>query len=1505
MNGDGLLDVVEVRRIGLRWRLNLGWGHWADWQDVTGVSFASDSEVLDAQLEDLNGDGRDDVVLVQGNTVRYALNRNLGEMSAFMEMRSSSAVPIPTRTNETTVLFADMNGSGSRDVVWVESSGQVRYLELFPVRPNLMSRLENGIGMVHAIEYGTSVAQQAAQREAGDRDWAHPLPHPMAVVDETDTWVTLTGGDDGAGLHEVVSYVYRDGFYDGVEKTFRGYAEVETRVHADMSRDSQEPALTVQEFDVGAEDPYRAGLTLRTAIFSGEETRPLREERHVYGDCEVADVPTSGLRFPVRHVCETEVSTIHQEGAPPEEWATVRTETQYDGYGHPTLRIEHGVVHMGPPEMSSACAPCDLALSDDQYAGACGAECLGDERYDESAYVEPGRNTDDHWIVGMVHTHRVYAVPGGAASEEHTYYDGRDFEGLPLGRLTAGRVTRKTQRVSETEEIQTERNALDAHGNVIATLDPLGDPDDRTGHRREHVMDADGLRVVRTDILLSSPEGLPYRLRREYAYEPAFDKIVEATGWMLDGAPVESARNSSYFQYDAFGRLVALVRPGDTLDAPTMEVSWELGDPVSRIVARRRTVSGAAPDLHAVTCVDGRGRTYQEFGRVRDGEWLATGFTEYNRTGAEVRIYQPYTLATGDCAIAPPAGVEHVDVLYDGARREIRRRMPDAAMYGNASETRVEHRPLVELVYDENDTDDESPYTGTPGVTTFDGLERVVASERTLRVESGALQSLSTRLFYDGRGHLAGIIDPAGHTRRQSHDLLGRVTQVDDPNSGTTLQSYDAAGNVVARTDARGVVARTEYDGANRPTARHDESNPANSLVTLRYDFALGCDAGECTHAEGEVVESRYPLPAALVAVLGGEEVGVDRIARDSRGRRTRLTRRLGLLVLPVEDVLDGADRVQSTRYPDGQVVSRTYDGASRLTAIDGIAERIEYDERGLPSRIIRADGGEETLQYDVLTRLASHASVAGDGTLLHDASYTRDRHGLIDAIMDGSSRPAGAPSGSSTFGYDSLYRLTETVMGVGSDREERVEHRHDELDNIVGMTSSLGAASRVHVGEYDYDSSRPAVLVGAGGVTYAHDAAGFLVRRDGVDLEWDFLGRLTSASHEGEVRGVFVYGPDQTRVAKLEDGSLTLYVGSDFEIRDGVSRVYPRFERNRLARAQSTALAAALYGDPDGDSEIRAGDALVDHGGSSDLRRAILRASARRALHDESPAPVHLYSDHLGSLIAATREGGVVGRRRYYPFGQTLAQDGFVDERGFSGQELDSSTGLLAFEWRYLDPTTGRWASADPAFEQLAVDRVGSPDDLSETVARFAYVGGSPIDRVDPSGLMKESTRQVVYRTFQFLTAVGVVFTTINSTYAVEKGHDATFHENRGDSDEAVVSAHEMGVSVGYAIGGAVLTIASAVTAYMTQGKDPVLTQLEAIDKRLEGIEQQLGADQSQSSGPVISSQRSSLDVVVDLPRSRSGSDVSTGSRGSSMSGYMFSESQEELDSSEEVGLP
>jgi YD repeat-containing protein len=959
MNGDGLQDAVTMQLGSVRYKLNYGRGVWGPEIRLQGAPIETDDELAKSSLEDINGDGLADVVVVVGRTVKYAISRN---GASFFEVRTLTSADlegggaIPDRQDRQ-VLFADMNANGSQDVVWLGRAGDVQYLELFPVRPNLLTRVTNGIGAVTEVAYGTSVEHIARSAEP----WATPLPHPMLVVDRIDTYDTLSQE------HDVDLFAYRDGFYDGVEKQFRGYAEVVQTLVGDA--DHEEGTQTVT-FDVGQEDPYRHGLQLTSVQTSGGRT--LSRGETTYDDCEVAEVPEAGLRFPVRHLCAVATRTTLEEGRPAAEHVTLETRSTHDGYGNVVRSENLGVTRMG----GGACAPCAAGRGADDFGAPCGAMCLGDEQFTETEYVGP-RNTGGRWILGAASRVRSYGRAGSAlVSETLNYFDGPAFEGLPLGQLTHGKVTRTTVAKAPGEPpINSVRNAFDVHGNVVATLDPLGSPDGRT-HRREYIYDPDGLRVITTDLLLEDAAG-PYRLRRETQYEALFDKPSESTAWMrVENGEVLSPRRPQSFAYDEFARLTKRVLPGgDTLQNPTEEYAYTLADPVSRVLVRRRSQIGAQYDLESVRCLDGRGRAIQTRTRLAQGRWQVTGFTLYDRRSLPKAVSQPFVDVDGECDTAPPAGVRTQRYAYDATDRIVRTTEPDAEDYGTESVSQVEYRPLVTVFADANDTDARSPHAGTPTTRRSDGLGRTVALERTL-TPNGA-PSVVTAL-YDGLGRMTGYLDPAGHRKTQTYDLAGRLLSIDDPNAGVTRFVYDDAGNLLERTDARGETVVTEYDGANRPVARFDAADPEGTRVVMRYD---GCDDEVCSNPEGVLSEVTYPGPGADLPGVRSAP-GRERYGYDVRGRSVYASRQIEGVTYSQTARYDNADRLRASTYPDGHEIERRYDDASRLIAIEGLVDDIEYDDRGLAVAVTRADGTVDRTTHDSRLRLATLQTESGGRVL-------------------------------------------------------------------------------------------------------------------------------------------------------------------------------------------------------------------------------------------------------------------------------------------------------------------------------------------------------------------------------------------------------------------------------------------------------------------------------------------------------------------------------------------
>jgi RHS repeat-associated protein len=119
------------------------------------------------------------------------------------------------------------------------------------------------------------------------------------------------------------------------------------------------------------------------------------------------------------------------------------------------------------------------------------------------------------------------------------------------------------------------------------------------------------------------------------------------------------------------------------------------------------------------------------------------------------------------------------------------------------------------------------------------------------------------------------------------------------------------------------------------------------------------------------------------------------------------------------------------------------------------------------------------------------------------------------------------------------------------------------------------------------------------------------------------------------------------------------------------------------------------------------------------------------RVLHaDQSVQVRYFHQDHLGSIAAVSDESGAsaVERNAYDPWGREQSSSGTASQtiRGYTGQELLASVGLVHLNGRVYDPVIGRMMSADPV--------VGDPLN-GQTWNRYSYVNNNPLAYTDPTG--------------------------------------------------------------------------------------------------------------------------------------------------------------------------
>ncbi len=115
----------------------------------------------------------------------------------------------------------------------------------------------------------------------------------------------------------------------------------------------------------------------------------------------------------------------------------------------------------------------------------------------------------------------------------------------------------------------------------------------------------------------------------------------------------------------------------------------------------------------------------------------------------------------------------------------------------------------------------------------------------------------------------------------------------------------------------------------------------------------------------------------------------------------------------------------------------------------------------------------------------------------------------------------------------------------------------------------------------------------------------------------------------------------------------------------------------------------------------------------------AVLRSSTARYYHTDGLGSVRLLTDE---------EADVADRYTFTAIGELIDREG-EDPNSylFAGESADPITSLYYLRARWMDPETGRFASADPF--------PGVPTD-PRSLHRYTYTGNDPVNRTDPTGM-------------------------------------------------------------------------------------------------------------------------------------------------------------------------
>jgi RHS repeat-associated protein len=224
MSGDGLSDLVRIRNGEVCYWPNLGYGRFGPKVTIDNAPWFDHPDQFEqrrVRLADIDGSGTSDVIYLARDGVRLYFNQSGNRLS---EARLLALFPPVDKA--CSFMTADLLGNGTACLVWssplpANAGRNVRYVDLMGgIKPHLLVKSVNNLGAETEVQYAPSTWFYLDDKRNG-RPWVTHLPFPVHVVERIVT------RDQISGNLFVTRYAYHHGYFDGIEREFRGFGLVE------------------------------------------------------------------------------------------------------------------------------------------------------------------------------------------------------------------------------------------------------------------------------------------------------------------------------------------------------------------------------------------------------------------------------------------------------------------------------------------------------------------------------------------------------------------------------------------------------------------------------------------------------------------------------------------------------------------------------------------------------------------------------------------------------------------------------------------------------------------------------------------------------------------------------------------------------------------------------------------------------------------------------------------------------------------------------------------------------------------------------------------------------------------------------------------------------------------------------------------------------------------------------------------------------------------------------
>ena len=224
LSGDGLTDLARIRNSEVCYWPNLGYGRFGAKVTMDHAPWFDYPDLFDqkrVRLADIDGSGTTDIIYLHSDGVRLYFNQSGNSWS-----QPQVLDVFPKVDDLASITPVDLLGNGTACLVWSsplpgDATRPMRYVNLMgDQKPHLLVRTRNNLGAETRVQYAPSTKFYLQDKRDG-KPWITRLPFPVHVVERVETY------DHVSRNRFAARYAYHHGYFDGTEREFRGFGMVE------------------------------------------------------------------------------------------------------------------------------------------------------------------------------------------------------------------------------------------------------------------------------------------------------------------------------------------------------------------------------------------------------------------------------------------------------------------------------------------------------------------------------------------------------------------------------------------------------------------------------------------------------------------------------------------------------------------------------------------------------------------------------------------------------------------------------------------------------------------------------------------------------------------------------------------------------------------------------------------------------------------------------------------------------------------------------------------------------------------------------------------------------------------------------------------------------------------------------------------------------------------------------------------------------------------------------